>query len=624
MAPRHPLHADRQHHRDHRGQAFRHRGDGQRDAQDQHVEDGGGAAHVLHQQDGGDHHDRDGEDDEPEALAGAIELALQRRRLVLRLLQQTGDAAHLRAHAGRGHDRPPVPVGGGGAAEHHVVAIAERRVAVDRRRVLGHRDALAGQRGFGGLQRRRFDEAPVGRDRVALFDEHDVAGDHVGRGDALPAAAAHDRGASRGHRAQGGDRGLGARLLQVAHRRVEEHDREDRDGFVGQRRVALDQPQDGGDRRRHQQQHDEDVLELGEEAAPRRDRGLRRQLVAAVALEARSRLVVAEAVLKVRAELGRQLAGRSSIGWRHGVSAILDRWARRLLSGSAIMLFRVSADLEYVARFPSTLILNIQAQRSASQVILDEQLTVEPRIKVAEFTDAADNRFLRLETGEHKTVALHYTASVDCDVQTYRAGAVEATPVAELSASTIPYLFPSRYCQSDRLSRLAWDLFGAIDNPHEKVVAICDWIHANVEYLRGSTDSMTSAFDTVTQRTGVCRDFSHLGIALCRALNIPSPLFRRLRLRARAAGLPRLLRVLHRRQLDHLRCHRAGAPERPGADRDRPRRGRRRRGQHLRQRDVREDGGVLHAGRGADLPAHRSQAPGPRRRRAGPSMIVPA
>ena len=189
------------------------------------------------------------------------------------------------------------------------------------------------------------------------------------------------------------------------------------------------------------------------------------------------------------------------------------------------MLFRVSAELEYVAKFPSTLILNIQAQRNASQVILDEQLTVEPRIKVAEFTDATDNRFLRLETGEHKTFALHYTASVDCDVQTYRAGAVEPTPVAELSASTIPYLFPSRYCQSDRLSRLAWDLFGAIDNPHEKVVAICDWIHANVEYLRGSTDSMTSAFDTVTQRTGVCRDFSHLGIALCRALNIPARYF---------------------------------------------------------------------------------------------------
>src|SRR4029078_4640297 len=87
------------------------------------------------------------------------------------------------------------------------------------------------------------------------------------------------------------------------------------------------------------------------------------------------------------------------------------------------------------------------------------------------------------------------------------------------------YLFPSRYAQSDRLNRLAWDLFGAIENPHEKVVGIPDWIHDNVEYLRGSTASITSAFDTVTQRTGVCRDFSHLGIALCRALNIPARYF---------------------------------------------------------------------------------------------------
>ena len=58
-----------------------------------------------------------------------------------------------------------------------------------------------------------------------------------------------------------------------------------------------------------------------------------------------------------------------------------------------------------------------------------------------------------------------------------------------------------------------------------RVVAITDWIHANVEYLRGSTNPETSAYDTVTQRTGVCRDFAHLGIALCRALNIPARYF---------------------------------------------------------------------------------------------------
>jgi transglutaminase-like putative cysteine protease len=190
------------------------------------------------------------------------------------------------------------------------------------------------------------------------------------------------------------------------------------------------------------------------------------------------------------------------------------------------MLFHVSCELEYTAKFPSTLILNIHAQRSASQTILEEEFVVEPRVKVEEFTpDGSDNRFIRLETGSHETLSMTYKASVDCDFQMYAAKSVEPTPVAELSGSIIPYLFPSRYAQSDRLGKLAWDLFGEIENPHEKVTAIADWIHDNVEYLRGSTDSNTSAFDTVTQRAGVCRDFAHLGIALCRALNIPSRYF---------------------------------------------------------------------------------------------------
>ena len=190
------------------------------------------------------------------------------------------------------------------------------------------------------------------------------------------------------------------------------------------------------------------------------------------------------------------------------------------------MLFHVSCELEYAVRFPSTLILNVHAQRSASQTVLQEEFVIDPKVRISEFiAESTENRFIRLETGRHKKVAISYSATVDCDFHTYKAGSVEATPVSELNSATIPYLFPSRYCQSDRLSRLAWDLFGTIENPHEKVVAIADWIHDNVEYLRGSTNSVTSAYDTVTQRTGVCRDFSHLGIALCRALNIPARYF---------------------------------------------------------------------------------------------------
>jgi len=190
------------------------------------------------------------------------------------------------------------------------------------------------------------------------------------------------------------------------------------------------------------------------------------------------------------------------------------------------MRFHVSAHLEYAIKFPSTLIFNIQAQRTPGQTILDERLAVEPYVKIEEFVlESGGNRLVRLETGRKKHLTVDYTATVECDYEQVPARKIDSMPVAEIDRQAIPFLFPSRYCQSDRLGRLAWDLFGKIANPFDKVSAITDWIHANVEYVRGSTNSETSAYDTVTQRTGVCRDFAHLGIALCRALNIPSRYF---------------------------------------------------------------------------------------------------
>ena len=123
------------------------------------------------------------------------------------------------------------------------------------------------------------------------------------RGDAPPLAVADDGGVGRRHRAQRGDGRLGARLLDVAHRRVEQHDGEDRDRFVGQRRVALERPQAGRDRGRDEQQDDEHVLELREEPAPRRDRRLARELVRLrTARVATARVVLAQAALAVGAE----------------------------------------------------------------------------------------------------------------------------------------------------------------------------------------------------------------------------------------------------------------------------------------------------------------------------------
>lgn len=190
------------------------------------------------------------------------------------------------------------------------------------------------------------------------------------------------------------------------------------------------------------------------------------------------------------------------------------------------MKFIVSSHLEYAIKFPSTLIFNIHAQKNTGQKIVEEKFLVTPQVAVEEFNlENGGNRFVRLETGAASNLTVDYSATVDCATELVPASGVDPMSIAEMDRNAIPYLFPSRYCQSDRLGKLAWDLFGKIADPYQKVVAIDDWIHTNVTYAIGSTDSETSAYDTVVQRQGVCRDFAHLGIALCRALNIPARYF---------------------------------------------------------------------------------------------------
>ncbi len=84
------------------------------------------------------------------------------------------------------------------------------------------------------------------------------------------------------------------------------------------------------------------------------------------------------------------------------------------------------------------------------------------------------------------------------------------------------YTLPSRYCDSDKLLNFAWDHFGRINNGLEKVQAICDWIHKNFEYRYFSGSPELSAADALARGYGVCRDFAHIGVALCRAFNLPA------------------------------------------------------------------------------------------------------
>jgi transglutaminase-like putative cysteine protease len=94
--------------------------------------------------------------------------------------------------------------------------------------------------------------------------------------------------------------------------------------------------------------------------------------------------------------------------------------------------------------------------------------------------------------------------------------------VQEMSPELLRYTLPSRYCDSDKLLDFAFKHFGDVPHGLRRVQAICDWVHNNVEYRFGTGSPTRSAWETIEQRFGVCRDFAHAAVALCRTFNIPT------------------------------------------------------------------------------------------------------
>jgi transglutaminase-like putative cysteine protease len=138
------------------------------------------------------------------------------------------------------------------------------------------------------------------------------------------------------------------------------------------------------------------------------------------------------------------------------------------------------------------------------------------------YHDSYGNRCQRilLPIGEH---VLYYNALVQVtDAWDEVAFDAPQMPVEDLPDDVLLYTLPSRFCLSDVLSDTAWQLFGNTKPGWERVQAICDWVHTAIRFQYGTSTSFTTAVDVYEQRVGVCRDFAHLAVTFCRALNIPT------------------------------------------------------------------------------------------------------
>jgi transglutaminase-like putative cysteine protease len=170
---------------------------------------------------------------------------------------------------------------------------------------------------------------------------------------------------------------------------------------------------------------------------------------------------------------------------------------------------------------PMNLLLSVHPERAAD-LVTPEVITFDPPVPARQFTDPFGNVCTRI-------VAPSDCIRMSADLVIRDSGkpdpiALDAVqhPVEDLPDDVLPFLLGSRYCDTDKLSNTAWSLFGNTQPDWARVQAIVDFVHNHIRFDYQKADDTRTAFDGYTQREGVCRDYAHLAIALCRCMNIPA------------------------------------------------------------------------------------------------------
>jgi transglutaminase-like putative cysteine protease len=187
------------------------------------------------------------------------------------------------------------------------------------------------------------------------------------------------------------------------------------------------------------------------------------------------------------------------------------------------MTIRVGCRLVYEATQPTPIFLLVRPRHDThEQLILAESLTFQSGPPSHQYFDSYGNITHRWMLPPGQTVVVHdalVQVSSQPDDSNFKKFSV---PIGEITPDTIRFTLPSRYCDSDKLLSLAAQQFGYLINGVDKVIAVCNWVQRNIQYVTYSGRPDISASEVVARGFGVCRDFAHVAIALCRALNLPA------------------------------------------------------------------------------------------------------
>lgn len=188
---------------------------------------------------------------------------------------------------------------------------------------------------------------------------------------------------------------------------------------------------------------------------------------------------------------------------------------------SSLLSVRIGCDVLYDVEHPTPMLFVVEVPDGPEQRVLQATQLIEPLVPIERVRDTYNNVMWRLIAPPGR-LHLRYDAQVAVPSPPDPVMPnLPKTPIDQLPGAIISYLWPTRYCPSDRLIGEAWRLFGHVEGGWAQVQAVCDWMHAEIEYGSGST-STTDSVEVFEARRGVCRDFAHLAITFCRALNIPA------------------------------------------------------------------------------------------------------
>lgn len=185
------------------------------------------------------------------------------------------------------------------------------------------------------------------------------------------------------------------------------------------------------------------------------------------------------------------------------------------------MHLNAGCEITFEVTAPTPMVLMLRPRSGYAQWVSQESYTLNPQVSAIEYVDSYGNLCQRLVAPIGSFVVSTRAGVQVADMIDVQPGA-PFTSVQDLPDNVLQFLLPSRYCQSDQLGKLALEIVENTAPGYDQVAAIKAWIHTNIEYRYGVSDSSTAALETAEGRIGVCRDFAHLGVALARSLSIPA------------------------------------------------------------------------------------------------------